>query len=97
MKKLLIIVTLGVAGIMTANTTKMNICETQNSISLQGVKSDTNFLEALYSVYLVTSCGVPAVTEIKDATLEKIVEWAEKIEENYCGPNAPYSNTSGVY
>lgn len=90
MKKSFFIVALSCASFMSANSLKNE----------EFTSFDSPFdlkIAAAYPIYYTTSCGVAAVTYSNGMSEEAMLEWADRLEENYCGTDAPYSNTSGMY
>ncbi|MBT0551126.1 hypothetical protein [Riemerella anatipestifer] len=78
------------ASLLSANTLKNE----------EFASFDTPFdlkITAAYPIYYTTSCGVAAVTYNNGMSAEAMLEWADRLEENYCSADAPYSNTSGMY
>jgi|GEM_PF-1073328 len=93
MKKLILIIGILTAGIVSANTNSLTNEESSNiktekKIVVKSSEKDSKIVEkyskVLYPIYYTTSCGVSAVTNQTTWTEEQIMAWAAALEENYC-------------
>ena len=99
MKKLLVMATVLVAGVVSAK---------ENPIKEKETKTVSNFITQKKSVHVVmilekqnwfaeTSCGVTAIT-VQDWTPQQASEWLDKLEAYYCKPGShsgPSTNLAG--
>lgn len=80
MKKLVLVVGILVTGFVSAKNT---------TIENKAIKGAC--------VTYTSECGVIAQTcNTEGLSLMDLIDWANRIEANYCAPNAPYSNTPGL-
>ena len=95
MKKLLLLATIGVAGLMSAeNSTSKNKKETNSKDASKISKKATTVGQC---VTYFSTCGVTARTCATDGWgFNELQNWGNTIENNYCAPNAPFSNNSGL-
>lgn len=100
MKKLILLTGILLAGFVSAeNVISKNEAE-NTSKEVNKTISNTAYESkaALGACVTYTSeCGVVAQTcATEGKSLADLIQWANSIEENYCAPGAPYSNTSGL-
>jgi len=96
MKKLLLVTGILLTGFVSAENCTKTILKNENKIALKtAVEIKTTLGEC---VTYTSQCGVVAQTcATGGKSLMDLIQWANNIEQNYCAPNAPYSNTSGEY
>ncbi|MDF2931738.1 MAG: hypothetical protein K0R36_1069 [Chryseobacterium sp.] len=100
MKKLVLVASILVTGFVSAengsskNDNKKN-SQNENKIILNTTTKNQTTKGAC--VTYTSECGVVAQTcATEGKSLMDLIQWANNIEANYCAPNAPYSNTSGL-